>query len=797
MAELTHVSIPVDSISDERDGRIIIQNISPIKGVNNPNINWHLHQVHYDTASVSESFEPVIKAIRKLGFPIQSKKENLPVLNMTCAACANSVETLLKYQPGVLDAHVNFASARVDVEYIPTMIDEAGLQKGTRLLGYDLVIDQSEGMPTLEEIRKASYKKLVRNTIGAWIFALPVMILGMTVMNQPWINYLLFALSAPVVLIFGRRFFVNAFRLIRHGAVNMDSLVAVSTGLAFLFSAVNTFLPWIWNSSGWMPHVYYEASAVVIAFILLGNTFEERAKKQTASAISSLMELQPNEVTVVIGDKTEVRKIKDVKVGDVIRVRSGDRIAVDGQVIDGQTLIDESMLTGEAVPVQKKTGDKVFTGTINQKGSIDIRSSRVGSQTFLAQIIKTVEAAQGSKAPVQKLADKISSVFVPAMMIISLITFLAWGFLGGEDGWMRGLLSAMTVLVVACPCALGLATPTAITVGMGKGARNGILIRNASGLENLSHITDLVLDKTGTLTEGKPVVVRTEKMAGADAFLPMLKSMEERSDHPLAGAVKSHLKNVDPVIVKKFHETAGKGIEARFNDQLFRVGKPAWMNELGIKNELFDSFKNATGSLMAFADETNVLAMMEVSDPLKADAGKTLEELKSAGIQLHILTGDHKGNADLIARETGISSVTSDVLPNEKAEFIQSLKSGQKVVAMVGDGINDSAAMATADVSIAMGKGSEIAMEVADITLLNSDISLIPKAIRLSKQTRKTIRENLFWAFIYNIISIPIAAGVFYPIWHFQINPMVAGAAMAFSSVSVVLNSLRLRSRRI
>ncbi|MDQ3279260.1 MAG: copper-translocating P-type ATPase, partial [Bacteroidota bacterium] len=610
-------------------------------------------------------------------------------------------------------------------------------------------------------------------------------------------------LATPVILVFGRQFFIGAWKQAKHRSANMDTLVALSTGVAYLFSVFNTLYPAYWHSRGLHAHVYFEAAAVVIAFILLGKMLEEKAKGNTSSAIKKLMGLQPKTVTVVHeGGHQMDLPIASVNVGDTLMVKPGEKIAVDGTVSTGSSFVDESMISGEPVPVEKKSGDNVFAGTINQKGSFQFKANKVGGDTVLAQIIRMVQEAQGSKAPVQKLVDKIAGIFVPIVILIAVLSLVAWVVLGGENAFTQGLLALVTVLVIACPCALGLATPTAIMAGVGKGAENGILIKDAESLELAKKLTAVVLDKTGTITEGKPEVVAIKWGEGAakKELSDLLFSIEQQSEHPLAEAVVRYLKRkgVQSLPLEHFESITGKGVKVQHAGKTYFLGSSALLEAENIR---IDAALQTTANgwlakaqtVIWLADEQNALAVIAIADKIKQGSIAAVKKLQEAGIEVYMLTGDNRFTAKAIAEQAGIKHFAAEVLPADKAAFVKALQQQGKVVAMVGDGINDSNALAKADVSIAMGKGSDIAMDVAKMTIISSDLSRIPQAITLSKKTVATIRQNLFWAFIYNVIGIPVAAGVLYPFTGFLLNPMIAGAAMALSSVSVVANSLRLK----
>ena len=730
-------------------------------------------------------------------------KKTLPVLEMGCAACAVSVESILKAQKGVLNAQVNYADTSALIEFVSSETSVEILKQAVQSGGYDLIIEEENTQELKEEAEQSRIEALQKRVIGASILSLPVMILGMFFMDLPYVNWIMMVLSAPVVFGFGGSYFVHAWKQLKHRTSNMDTLVALSTGIAFVFSAFNTIYPEFWHSRGLHAHVYFEAAAVVIAFISLGKWFEERAKSNTTTAIKKLMGLQPKTVRILRGGIEIDLPIVEVKVSDVVVVRPGEKIAVDGEVINGESFVDESMISGEPIAVLKEKGTKVFSGTINQKGSFQFRAEKVGGDTVLANIIRMVQQAQGSKAPVQALVDKISAIFVPIVIVISILTFAAWMVLGGDNGFSYGLLSAVTVLVIACPCALGLATPTAIMVGVGKGAENNILIKDAESLEKAHKVDVIILDKTGTITEGKPTV--TDSLwneAATEEQRAILFTMESQSEHPLAESVVLSLKQsfsgIKTLVLDGFKSQTGKGILAKKDGKKYFIGSLKWLIELGVEvppqyKTRFEGWQNEAKTVILFADDHRFLAAFAIADKIKDSSKEAIAKLQQRGINIIMLTGDNPQTAAAVAKQVGVTDFKAEVLPSDKAAIIAQFQKQGKIVAMVGDGINDSQALAQADVSIAMGKGADIAMDVAKMTLITSDLNIIPKAIKLSQQTVRTIRQNLFWAFIYNIIGIPIAAGILYPYNGFLLNPMVASAAMALSSVSVVSNSLRLK----
>ena len=730
-------------------------------------------------------------------------KNTYPVLGMSCASCAARVDKTLNGLPGVYQATVNYATAVAQVEYNPEVCSDATLQSAVQDAGYDLLVDTGEdAADKAEEIRLTRYRKIKRRTMAALLLSLPIMVISMFFEDISSLKYVLWILATPVVFGLGREFYINAWRQLKHGTSNMDTLVAVSTGIAYTFSVFNLLFPDFWLSRGIEPHIYFEAASVIIAFILLGRLLEESAKQNTSSAIKKLIGLQPKTVTIIVDSDERTVPITAVQKGDTILVKPGERIAVDGMVVTGESYVDESMLNGEPVPLHKQSGEKVFAGTINQKGTFQFIADKIGSDTMLAQIIRMVQDAQGSKAPVQKLVDRIARFFVPAIISISIIAFVAWIFLAPTNGFTNGLLAMVTVLIIACPCALGLATPTAIMVGIGKGAEKGILIKDAQSLEIAQKIDTIILDKTGTITAGHPIVVESLWENGFEHSRKILYSLEKLSEHPLSDAVVNTLQNEKEISIDKFENVPGKGVKGVVGSQTYYAGSLSLLNDNHITiashlQELANKWTQEAKTLVWFADSTQAIAAIALTDEIKQTSAQAISQLQEMGVEVHMLTGDNAISAQAISRKVGINHYKAGVLPNEKAQFIKELQANGKKVGMVGDGINDSAALAQANLSIAMGQGSDIAVNTAMATILSSDLLKIPETIRLSQLTIKTIYQNLFWAFIYNLIGIPIAAGIFYSVNGFLLNPMWASAAMAFSSVSVVLNSLRLKRKRI
>lgn len=729
-------------------------------------------------------------------------KKTFPVMGMSCASCAARVDKVLNAQPGVYQANINYATASAQVVFNTEECSELSLRTAVQHAGYDLMTDAGKkATEEAEEMQTQRYRSLKLQTIGAIILAVPILVISMLLVDLPYMKYVLWILATIVVLGFGRRFYISAWRQLKHGSSNMDTLVAVSTGIAYLFSVFNLFFPDFWLSRGVSPHLYFEAASVIIAFILSGRLLEEQAKQNTSTAIRKLIALQPKTVTIVMANSEKIVPIEEARIGDIIVVKPGERIAVDGTVTGGESYVDESMLSGEPLPVHKQTGEKVYAGTINQKGIFYFTTDKTGKDTVLAQIIRMVQDAQGSKAPVQKLVDKIAGIFVPVIIGIAILSFVLWVVLAPANGFTHGLLAMVTVLIIACPCALGLATPTALIVGIGKGAEQGILVKDAASLEIARKIDTVVFDKTGTITEGHPRMTEIRWSGDTEKSRKILYSLERLSEHPLAEAIVKGLENETTVPVAGFESIPGKGIKGMVDNEIYYAGTAGLLSENGVSidAELLQKAEvwlKESKTVIWFGNSAKALATVAITDQIKVTSIEAIHRLKEMGLTVYMLTGDNAGTARAIAEKAGISHYKSDVLPQEKALFVKQMQQEGRKVAMVGDGINDSAALAQADLSIAMGKGSDIAMETAMITILSSDLMKIPETIRLSQLTVKTIRENLFWAFIYNLIGIPIAAGILFPINGFLLNPMIGGAAMAFSSVSVVTNSLRLKRKK-
>jgi len=765
-------------------------------------------------------------------------KEIYRVEGMSCASCASSVQSMLGSLEGVHSANVNFAASNVIVEFDPDLVSKKVMEQAIKDIGYELITASGITVEQEEESESKRLKQLRFNTTFSVLFSVPVFLIAMFFHHQiPYANWIMMGLSIPVLAWFGRDFYIIAWKRLLHFSANMDTLVALGTGVAFLFSTFNTIFPSWLLSRGLEPHVYYEAAVVIISFIMLGRYFEERAKQRTGSAIRKLMNLGVKFARVERDGKEMEVPISEVKQGDILLIRPGEKIPVDGVVIAGHSAVDESMITGESIPVTKRSGDPVIGATINQTGSLRVKAEKVGSETMLAQIIRLVQEAQGSKAPIQQRVDKIASIFVPVVIGIAIMTFFSWliwypasGIQHPGSSLQLAIVAAVTVLIIACPCAMGLATPTALIVGLGKAAEHGILIRDATSLETICEVDTIVFDKTGTITEGKPEVVevvweKSRQLAVGswqkDEILHLasgiwhpvsmtevsnaIVSIERLSEHPFAAALVDYFNNQssdskDEVV--GFESHTGKGVSAFYNKDNYYIGSKSYIQENNciLEGDLLIEearLRKEARSIIYIARARNVVALVAVADTIKESSSAAIAELKKIGLEVHMLTGDSVAIASHIASQAGIDFYKAEATPVGKADYIKALKEQGKRVAMAGDGINDSPALALADIGIAMGPGTDIAIESAQMILIKGDLQKLVSAIRLSHATNRTIKQNLFWAFFYNSISIPIAAGVLYPVFGFLLNPMIAGAAMAFSSVSVVTNSLRLKRKSI
>lgn len=743
---------------------------------------------------------------------------DLPITGMTCAACAHRIERTLAHQAGVKKASVNFATERATIEFDPAATNTESLIGTIRDTGYDVAneADSDDAQNSLEAAHAAEYATLKRKFIVAAVLSLPVLVIAMShgaidLFSFEGVNWLQLALTTPVVFYSGRQFYIGAWAAFKHRAADMNTLIAVGTGAAYIYSGIATMFPSLFvaaagehvaHATATVP-VYYEAAGVIIALILLGSMLEARAKGRTGEAIRKLVGLQPK-IARVVRDGSEMEiGTAQVIAGDIVIVRPGEKIPVDGVVTEGTSAIDESMLTGESIPVEKAIGNQVFGATINKTGAFRFRATKVGKDTALQQIVKLVRDAQGSKPPIAKLADTISGIFTPIVISIAIVTFVVWFVAASpEVRFTMALVNFVSVLIIACPCALGLATPTAIMVGTGKGAELGILIKGGDSLETAHKLDTIVLDKTGTVTKGEPSLTDIVAMNGfaENDLLQIVASAEKLSEHPLAAAIVrgAEERGVEILRAENFNALEGRGVEATADGKHLLLGNERLMNERGVSLDDVSADSErlaAEGKTPMFAAVDGKLAgVIAVADTLKPESKAAIEELQRLGLEVIMMTGDNRRTAEAMAKQVGIGRVLSEVLPQNKAGEIVRLQSEGKLVGMVGDGINDAPALAQADVGIAIGTGTDIAIEASDITLIRGDLRGVARAIALSKATIRTVKQNLFWAFIYNVIGIPVAAGVLYPFFDWLLSPVIASAAMSMSSVSVVTNSLRLRA---
>jgi P-type Cu+ transporter len=737
-------------------------------------------------------------------------KARIPVTGMTCAACQSRVQRTLQQQPGVRDASVNLMMGTATVTYDPAAVAPAALVEAIKATGYGAELPRDErsafeeqearDAATAAEFQELKWKAIVSGAVGA---------IAMAVMpwmhDLMWMSWVLLVVTGVIMATAGRHFYVRAWKAFTHHSADMNTLVALGTGAAYIYSVIATVVPAFFTSRGVAADVYYEAVILIIAFILTGNAFEARAKRNTATALRALVQLQPRTARVLRNLVEQDVPIDEVVEGDVIVVRPGERIPVDGTVTKGESAVDESMLTGESMPVAKSVGDRVIGGTVNRTGSFRLKATTLGEASMLAQIVKLMRDAQGSRAPIQALADRISGVFVPIVISIAIATFATWVVLTADSSFVRGFAAAVTVLIIACPCAMGLAVPTAVMVATGKGAELGVLIKGGEALQRAGDVQTIVLDKTGTVTEGRPTVTDlVVTSAGSEQeVLRLVASLETLSEHPLAEAIVSYAKAQGNTLaeVEAFESVTGKGIVGVVAGSSLAVGNAALMADYAIDvapvAEAVSALSDAGRTPMYVARDGELAGFLAVADPIKDSARAAIQQMQGMGLDVVMLTGDTERTAQAIAHEAGIARVVAGVLPEGKVAEIQRLQAAGQVVAMVGDGINDAPALAQADVGMAVGTGTDIAAEAADVVLMRGDLRSAAHAIDLSRRTMTTMKQNLFWAFIYNVVGIPIAAGVLYPAFGLLLTPVIASAAMAFSSVSVVTNSLRLRRARI
>ena len=818
------ISIPVTGMSCAACANRVERALSKTDGVSAANVNLATERatVEYDPGSVDP--RDLVGAVEGAGYGAEVRRTSFGVTGMTCASCVGRVEKALRKAPGVLDVNVNLATEKATVEYLAGSAASRDFEKAVEGAGYGVVREEEQ---TSEDAGVREYRRLRRDFVLAAVLtalilvgSLPMMFGVMWPVPMGLLNLALLALATPVQFWSGWRFYRGAWGALRHGQANMNTLVAVGTSAAYLYSAVATLAPGLFAGTGDRADVYFDTSALIITLILLGRLLEARAKGRTGEAIKKLAGLQAKTARVV-RDGAEVDvPVEEVEVGDIVVVRPGEKVPVDGVVVGGESAVDEAMISGEPIPVTKRTGDEVIGATVNGTGTFRFRATKVGKETALSQIMRMVEEAQGSKAPIQRLADRISGVFVPVVMALATVTFLAWWIFGPEPAFTLALLNFVAVLIIACPCAMGLATPTSIMVGTGRGAERGILVKGGEALENAHRITTVVLDKTGTLTLGKPSLTDIISTNGIpeDELLRLAASAERGSEHPLGQAIVSGARErgITLVDAENFDAPTGRGVRATVDGHALLVGSRRLMDESGVSEDGLSSIAeelSAAGKTPVFVAVDGVSAgIVAVADTMREESREAVEALRRMGLEVAMITGDNRRTASAIARELGIGRVLAEVLPEEKSGEVEKLQAEGEVVAMVGDGINDAPALARADVGIAIGTGTDVAMEAADLTLISGDVRGVARAIKLSKATIRNIRQNLFWAFAYNVLLIPVAAGVLYPLFaggavpealrpflgeYGFLNPVLAAAAMALSSVTVVTNALRLRRVKI
>jgi len=769
------------------------KSLSEVPGVVRASVNLATEKatVEYDPSLTSE--KALVDAVTNAGYGVATSEVTPGLIGMTCVNCAQTIEKALRDVDGVISASVNFAAEKAIVRYNPEVVTLAALKKAVSDAGYQAVFTSELAQDTERKAREHELRRLKLLLIFSFSLAIPTFILSMvTPLGDRANNLVLLALATPVQFFVGWQFYVGTYKAFRNRRSNMDTLIALGTSAAYIYSLLV-----IISSETFGKHVYFDTAALIISIILLGRYLEARAKGRTSEAIRKLIGLQAKTARILVAGREVEVPVEEVAVGDIVVVRPGEKMPVDGIVTEGTSAVDESMLTGEPMPVDKKEGDSVVGATINKNGFLKFQATKVGKDTVLAQIIRLVERTQGSKAPIQRLADSVAGVFVPVVIGIAVLTFLVWYFIGGES-FTFALTAFISVLVIACPCALGLATPTAIMVGTGKGAQNGILIKSAEALELAHRAKVIVFDKTGTLTTGKPVVTDTVAVNGfaQSEVLRLAAVAEKGSEHPLGEAIVDASKSggqelPDP---EAFESLAGRGVVARVEGKEILLGNRALMAENSVESRSFEDkiqeLESYGKTVMLMSVDRKLVGLIAVADTLKEDAAEAIRNLHQMGIETIMITGDNRRTAQAIARRVGIEKVLAEVLPEDKAEELRRLQANGQVVAMVGDGINDAPALAQSDVGIALGSGTDIAMETGTVVLVRGDLAGVVEALKLSRYTIRKIRENLFWAFFYNVAGIPIAAGVLYPVFGLLLDPVIAAAAMGFSSVSVVTNSL-------
>jgi Cu+-exporting ATPase len=808
--QLERIDLPVAGMSCASCALKIEKGLSNTEGVSKATVNFAAEKATVLYTPGETSLSALITKVKDLGYNAKTEKVLLPVQGMTCASCVNRVEKALKSLKGVVDVSVNFATQRASVEYLPGEATIRDLKRVVQEAGYEVLEVKEEDIVEKERLaREAELARLKWKFITGAILLIPILILmyGASLLEK-WLGlsrganfFIQFVLATPVQLWAGRQFYIGFWKALRHKTSDMNTLIAVGTSAAYLYSLIATFLPHLFMARGLMLDVYFDSSAAIIVLILLGRFLEARAKGKTSEAIKKLIGLQPKTARVIRdGNEVDI-PVGDVTLGDIVVVRPGEKIPVDGILKEGYSSVDESMVTGESLPVEKKVGDTVIGATLNKTGTFRFEATKVGKDTVLAQIIRLVQEAQGSKPAIARMVDVIASYFVPVVIALAIITFIVWALFGPRPAFTYAFLNFIAVLIIACPCALGLATPTSIMVGTGKGAENGILIRGAEALETAHQLNAIVLDKTGTLTRGEPSVT---DVVASDAFpekdiLTLAASAEKGSEHPLGEAIVKRARMDGLTLFEPidFQAIAGHGIEATVDSKRVLLGNVRLMEGRGVPlkgmAEKAEGLSGQGKTPMFLAIDGRCAGIIAVADTLKENSKEAVETLHRMGLEVVMLTGDNERTAKAIARQIGIDRVLAEVLPETKAEEIRKLQAEGKKVGMVGDGINDAPALAQANVGIAIGTGTDVAMESSDITLIGGDLRGVVTAIALSKATMRNIKQNLFWAFAYNTILIPVAAGVLFPFFGILLNPIFAAGAMAFSSVTVVSNALRLR----
>jgi len=809
------VTLPITGMTCANCAQNVERALKKLSGVEEVSVNFATEQASVSLDSDHVKVPELIEKIRGAGYGVALATEEIPVTGMTCANCAMTVErTLKKKVSGVVDASVNFATERARVEYVPGLVTLQDVVEAIKRAGYGAVLpaESMEGEDAELQARKAEIHAQTRKFIVGLVFTLPLFLLSMgrdfglfgPWSHDPWVNWLFLALASPVQFYTGWDYYTGGWKSLRNRSANMDVLVAMGSSVAYVYSLCLLLYPPLGS------HVYFETSAVIITLIKLGKMLESRSKGRTGRAIRKLMGLRPRTATILMEEREREVPLSEVKVGDQVIVRPGEAVPVDGTILQGESSVDESMLTGEPIPVDKRPGDPVAAGTINGEGRLVFEARKVGRDTALARIIRMVQEAQGSKAPIQALADRVAAVFVPGVIIAALLTFLLWWALGRE--FVPAMVRMVAVLVIACPCALGLATPTAIMAGTGKGAEKGMLFKNSEALETATRLETIVLDKTGTITEGKPsvseLVTAPTSSLSQEELLRLTASVERGSEHPLGKAIvrEAEGKGMTLMDPQSFKASSGSGVRAQVQGQDVMVGKPGWLEEAGLDlTELRDRMTSSQDhgkTVVVVSVDRRPVGFIAISDTVKPDSAEAVNELHKENLKVVMLTGDNPQTAKVIAAEVDVDEVIAEVRPEDKARKVKELQEGGKKVGMVGDGINDAPALAQADVGFAIGTGTDVAIETGDVVLASGHLTGVSKAIHLSRATMRTIRQNLFWAFFYNVVLVPVAAGVLYPIHWMpgflrELHPILAALAMAMSSITVVSNSLRLSRVKI